>query len=371
MVMTTKSDSAFYINNPNNVIPDNLTTSILKKNEAFAFHSSLPGYKATPLVQLPRLAEKYNVGNIYFKDESYRLGLNAFKVLGASFAISEIIKKKPVIETLCTATDGNHGRAVAWSAKYFNKKSHVFVPENTTTKRIETIEKEGAIVERTDGNYDDACAHAEKVSSEKNWELVQDMAWENYEKIPAQIMSGYSTLFQELEQSLHVLPKAKIDLIFLQAGVGSFAGAGIYYYLKRYGANRPKIVIVEPKEADAILSSFKKGEITTSKGDGTTIMAGLNCGTPSLGAWDLLENGVDVSIRIDDIYSLQAIRELYFPSGSDERIISGESGAGGLAGFIAIMKENELKLVREELNIGKTTNILFINTEGARDQICI
>ena len=368
MTITPESDVAFYINKPTNVIADNLTTSILKKNKAFAFHSSLPNYKATPLIQLPSLAEKYGVENIYFKDESYRLNLDAFKVLGASFAINEIIKKKPEIETFCTATDGNHGRAVAWSAKYFKKKSIVFVPKNTTNQRIKAIEKEGAIVELIDGNYDDSCAHAEKLSLENNWELVQDMAWENYEEIPAQIMAGYSTLFQELEETLHLYPKAIIDLVFLQAGVGSFAGAGINYYLDRYGANRPKIVIVEPKEADAILSSFKKGEITTSKGNSTTIMAGLNCGTPSLGAWDLLKNGVDVSIKIDDRYSKQAIRELYYPNSPDNRIISGESGVGGLAGFISIMTEGKFELLQKELNICNTTNILFISTEGATDE---
>ena len=164
-------------------------------------------------------------------------------------------------------------------------------------------------------------------------------------------MAGYSTLFQELEETLHLYPKAKIDLVFLQAGVGSFAGAGINYYLDRYGANRPKIVIVEPKEADGILSSLIKGEITTSKGNNTTIMAGLNCGTPSLGAWDK-----------------QAIRVLYYPNNPDKRIISGESGVGGLAGFISIMTEDQFELLQKELNICSTTNILFISTEGATDE---
>ncbi len=154
---------------------------------------------------------------------------------------------------------------------------------------------------------------------------------------------------------------------FLQAGVGSFAGAGIAYYLERYGASRPKIVIVEPKEADAILSSFKKGEITTSQGNSKTMMAGLNCGTPSLGAWDLLKSGVDVSIKIDDGYAIQAIRELYYPTGSDKKIVSGESGAGGLAGFIAIMTNDEFKPLQKDLNINSNTNILFVSTEGATD----
>ena len=180
-------------------------------------------------------------------------------------------------------------------------------------------------------------------------------------------MAGYLTLFKEIEDSLHLPMQAKIDIVFLQAGVGSFAGAGIFYYLEKYAANRPKIVIVEPKEADAILSSFKKGKISTSKGNGTTIMAGLNCGTPSLGAWSLLKNGTDVSIKIDDKYSMQAMRELYYPIGSDKKIISGESGVGGFAGFITIMKDDEFSSLQKDLNINQNTNILFISTEGATD----
>lgn len=360
-------ETSFYINKPNNTLVNNVTTSILKKNNALTFHTSLPKYKPTPLVYLPNLSKKYKVGKIFIKDESFRFGLNAFKGLGASYAINQILKSKPQIKTFCTATDGNHGRAVAWSAKFFNKKSVIFVPKDTTIKRIEAIEKEGAKVIQVNGNYDETCKHAERISKKNNWELVQDMAWENYEKIPAFIMAGYKTLFQEMEDNIHLLPKSKIDIVFMQAGVGSFAGAGIYYFLEKYGIHRPKIVIIEPKEADAILSSFKKGEITTSKGNSTTIMAGLNCGTPSLGAWDLLKNGTDISIKIDDKYSRQAIEELYFPSGTDKKIISGESGAAGLAGFIAIMTENKFKPLIKKLSINKNTNILFISTEGATD----
>ena len=219
--------TAFFINNPSNKIEDSLTTNILQNSDAQVFHASLPNYEATPLVQLPNLAQKYNVGNIYIKDESYRLGLNAFKGLGASYAISEILKGNSGITTICTATDGNHGRAVAWSASLFGKKSVVFVPIGTTKQRIAAIEKEGAKVEIVDGDYDQTCAHAEKISKENSWELVQDTAWDGYEKIPAQIMAGYLTLFQELENSLHTAGQSKIDIVFLQAGVGSFAAAGI------------------------------------------------------------------------------------------------------------------------------------------------
>jgi len=367
MEIKATKDSSFYLNNPSNKIVENVTCAILKKSKSLEFHSSLPLYQPTPLVHLPDLSKKYKVGNIYIKDEAFRFGLNAFKGLGASYAINEILKEKPHITTFCTATDGNHGRAVAWSANFFNKKAVVFVPKDTTKQRMEAIKKEGAKVEQVNGDYDETVVYAEERSKINGWELVQDTAWKNYEEIPAQIMAGYLTLFKEIEDSLHLPLQAKIDIVFLQAGVGSFAGSGIFYYLEKYAANRPKIVIVEPKEADAVLSSFKKGEIITSKGNGTTIMAGLNCGTPSLGAWNLLKNGTDVSIKIDDKYSMQAMRELYYPIGSDKKIISGESGVGGFAGFIAIMKDDEFSSLQKYLNINQNTNILFISTEGATD----
>ena len=361
-------EASYLINRPDNEIVKNATTDILKRSDALKFHTGLPEYRPTPLFRLPDLALKYNVGDIYIKDESHRFGLNAFKGLGAVYAISELLKENPNLETFCTATDGNHGRAVAWGATRFEKRSVVFVPGDTTLQRMKCIEKEGARVEKVQGNYDDACAVAEKACKENGWELVQDMAWEGYEKIPADIMAGYLSLFREMEDSIHTLPDSRADVVFMQAGVGSFAGAGAFYYLNRYGARRPRIVTVEPLEADGIFASFTSGQLTTSTGNATTIMAGLNCGTPSLGAWDILKNGVDVALKIPDHYARRAVRELFFPDGCDRRIISGESGAGGLAGFLAVMSEKNLEPVRKVLNITKSSNVLFISTEGDTDK---
>lgn len=358
----------YYKNSPNNIIGNDLTISILQKYNAIEFHKSLPEYKPTPLIKLTNLSEKYNVGNIYVKDESLRFGLKSFKILGASYAIHQSLERKPTIETFCTATDGNHGRAVAWSASTFDKKSVIFVPKDTTGKRIEAIEREGARVIKTNGNYDETCQEAKSKSKANDWTLIQDTAWEGYVKIPAFIMSGYLTMFKELEDSLHSNLLPNIDIVFLQAGVGSMAASGIYYYLSKYGGKRPKIVIVEPEEADGILLSFQNNKISTSKGNGQTIMAGLNCETPSLNAWDLLRNGTDYSLKINDKYAKQAIRELYFPAGTDKRIISGESGAAGFAGFLALMNESEFKTVKDTLKIDKNTNILFISTEGDTDK---
>lgn len=357
----------YFVNKPNNTILSNLTTDILKEGTALKYHKSLEVYQSTPLVSLPNLALKFNVGNIYIKDESHRFGLNAFKGLGASYAIHKILEQQPGIETFCTATDGNHGRAVAWASKIADKKAVVFVPRDTTENRIKAIEKEGAKVVKFDGNYDETCAFAEKVSSKEGWQLVQDTAWENYEEIPAQIMAGYLTHFQELEDTLHDLPKPKIDIVFLQAGVGSWAGAAIWYYLNRYGNNRPKIVIVEPFEADGILSSFKADKRIMPDCTFETIMAGLNCGIPSLSAWDIIKNGTDISLKVEDKFAERAIRELYYPNGNDERVIAGESGVGGVAGFLAIMTSERMQILKENLGITKTSNILFYSTEGATD----
>jgi len=360
--------SQFYKNIPNNILPKNATTSILQNNNAFTFHQSLPVYKPTPLINLSHLAEKIKLGNIYVKDESHRFGFNAFKGLGASYAIHQALLKDASIEVFCTATDGNHGRAVAWSAHRNGKKSVVFVPKDTTIKRIKAIEKEGAKVIQINGNYDDACQQAEDLSKANGWTLIQDTAWEGYIETPALIMAGYLTMFKELEETLHTNPKAKIDLVFLQAGVGSMAAAGIFYYLNKYGADRPKIIIVEPAEADGVLESFKKNNITPSKGNNVTLMAGLNCETPSLTAWPLLKNGTDYAIKIKDAYAKQAVRTLYYPTGTDQRIIGGESGVGGLAGFLAIIMDPDYQAIKASLGMNEETRILFISTEGDTDQ---
>lgn len=355
----------YYKNTPNNIIVNDETVGVLKKYNALNFHKSIDGYKPTPLVQLPNLSEKYQVGNIYVKDESHRFGLNAFKVLGASYAINQSLEKDHSIVTFCTATDGNHGRAVAWSATRSGKKAVIFVPKHTTTERIKAIEEYGAKVIQVNGNYHEACQQAKDASKANKWTLIQDTAWADYTYIPSLIMAGYLTMFKELEENMDI---KTIDLVFLQAGVGSMAASGIYYFLNKYGKNRPKIVIVEPEEADGILSSFQNNKIVTSKGSSTTIMAGLNCETPSVGAWTLLKNGTDYSIKINDNYAKLAMRELYFPLGSDKKIISGESGAAGLAGFLAIVNEIDLNPVKASLNINKNTNILFISTEGDTDK---
>lgn len=357
----------YYINNPSNSLEPSPTAEILKEGDALSFHQSLNDYKPTPLHELKNLAAKFGVGNIYIKDESYRFGLNAFKGLGASYAIHKILEKNPKITTFCTATDGNHGRAVAWSSKLAEKGSRIFVPRDTTMYRIEAIEAEGAIVEQINGNYEETCAHAKMMAEGNRWTLVQDTASEDYEDIPAYIMAGYITHFQEMENSLHTLPDPQIDVVFLQCGVGSWPAAAAWYYLNRYGEKKPKIVLVEPTEAAGLLTSLKEGKRTSPTGTFQTMMAGLNCGIPSSTAWEILKDTADAAIAIEDSFTVQAIRQLNKPLAQDPKIISGESGAAGVAGFIAVMTDPRFAELKDHLNLNRESRILFYSTEGATD----
>ncbi|UJP66098.1 diaminopropionate ammonia-lyase [Mongoliitalea daihaiensis] len=357
----------FFINQPKDLIPKSMTTKIMEKSEALTYHQSLPNYYPTPLIELPRLAKQFGVENILIKDEGQRFGLKAFKALGASFAIHKILQENPNIQTFCTATDGNHGRAVAWAAKIAGKESVILVPKDTTSKRIQAIEAEGATVIQINGTYDNACVEAEKLCQKNHWTLVQDTAWEGYEEIPAYIMAGYLTHFKELEDSIHQLPDPSIDYVFLQAGVGSWAASGIYYYLSRYGKRRPKIVLVEPLEANGVWASFQAGKRILPECSFETIMAGLNCGLPSLSAWEIIQAGANACLSISDEYAQKAMQLLYHSTGSDPSIVAGESGAAGLAGFLALMEEPAFEVLKNHLQISEESNILFFNTEADTD----
>lgn len=357
----------FYINKAANTLEKNLTTSIFESSRAMDFHKDLKAYKPTPLVELKGLAEECGVGKIFIKDESFRFGLNAFKGLGASYAIHKVLEKDPYIETFCTATDGNHGRAVAWAARLLKKNSRIFVPANTTRARIEAIESEGAILEKFNGNYEETCNHAQIMADGNGWALIQDAAREDYEEIPAHIMAGYFTQFQEMENEVHTLPGAKADIVFLQSGVGSWPAAAAWYYLNRYGKDRPKLVIVEPTEAAGFLASLKAGKRCSPSGSYRTMMAGLNCGIPSTTAWEILKNTADAALAIEDSFTATAIKKLYNPPGDDPRIISGESGAAGVAGFLALISDPRYEELKKALDINQNSSILFYSTEGATD----
>lgn len=359
--------------------------------EVYEFHKSLPGYKATPLVELDDLAKYYGVQKLWLKDESKRFGLNAFKVLGGSYAIgkylsqklgkdmselpfnvliSDEVKKQLGDVTFVTATDGNHGRGVAWVANKLRQKSVVYMPKGSAQMRFDAIAREGADVTITDLNYDDAVRLANKGAEEHGWIMVQDTAWDGYEEIPLWIMQGYSTIINEIVEQLEAAKEEKPTHVFLQAGVGSFAGAVQGYLSHLYGDDRPITVICEPHGANCIYKSMEAndGKPHNVTGDLTTIMAGLACGEPNTISWKILRDNSDFSVSCDDEIAARGMRILSSPIGNDQRVISGESGAVGLGLFSVLSeKKEEYAELMKALKIDENSRILCISTEGDTD----
>lgn len=359
--------------------------------EVYEFHKSLPGYKATPLVELDELAKYYGVQKLWLKDESKRFGLNAFKVLGGSYAIgkylsqklgkdmselpfnvlvSDEVKKQLGDVTFVTATDGNHGRGVAWVANKLRQKSVVYMPKGSAQMRFDAIAREGADVSITDLNYDDAVRLANKGAQEHGWIMVQDTAWDGYEEIPLWIMQGYSTIINEIVEQLEAAKEEKPTHVFLQAGVGSFAGAVQGYLSHLYGDDRPITIICEPHGANCIYKSMEAndGKPHNVTGDLTTIMAGLACGEPNTISWKILRDNSDFSVSCDDSIAARGMRVLSSPLGNDQRVISGESGAVGLGLFTVLSeKKEEYAELMKALKIDEKSRILCISTEGDTD----
>jgi len=354
------------------------------------FHKSFPEYRVTPLQSLNKLAERLGVGIIWVKDESYRFGLNAFKVLGGSYAIGkylaekldmdiselsfEKLKAKEIKEklgeiTFVTATDGNHGRGIAWAARQLGQKAVVFMPKGSSEIRLNNIKNEGAEASITDLNYDDAVRLANKYAAEHNGVLVQDSSWEGYEKIPTWIMQGYSTLIVEAIEQIKAEGKDKPTHVLLQAGVGSFAGSVQGYLAAVFGDDRPITTIVEPNGAACIYKSAKEGDGKPHAVTGymPTIMAGLACGEPSTVAWGILRDYADMYVSCPDYVAARGMRMLGNPLRGDPQVVSGESGAVGLGLLSLIIQDNQLKEIAEKLNISKDSKILVISTEGDSD----
>lgn len=362
-------DVEFYINKVSVLPEDELSRygRLFDRSEILPFHRSIPGYQPTPLYSLPELAPSLDISELWVKDESERLGLKAFKVLGASYAIKNLIRDLPDDAVLCTATDGNHGRAVAWSARMFDRKAVIFVPKGTAELRKWNIQQEGAKLVEVDGSYDDAVEMAKKYSQENGWMLVQDTSFDDYEKIPLDIMSGYITILKEMEGEINSHGKPRFDIVILKAGVGSWAAAAVWYYHNKYKENRPKIVVVEPSSADCCMESMKQGRLATTPHNLDTMMVGLSCGTPSKVAFDILRDGVDLFLTIPDYYAGAAMIALYYSKGDDPQIISGETGAAGLGGLMALQREESLREAKDFIGLNESSRVLVFNTEGNTD----
>lgn len=340
---------------------------VFGSNEMLEFHQGLRKYAPTPLLKLTGLAKSLKVKKIYVKDEARRFGIHAFKILGASYAMYSFLRKYPGKYTFCTATDGNHGRAVAWSARRLKQRAVIFVPGDMVRNRIKNIRKERARVEIVDGSYDDAVEAARKACNKKNYILLQDTSREDYRSIPRYIVAGYKTLLLEIEKELFPKKEPMVDIVFTQTGVGSWSASLTTYLRMRYGAGAPRIVSVESIATPSVMNSFRNGSKPGTYTRGHTIMAGLNCPTPSLEALEIMKQGTDLFISIPDSYAVKAVRSLYYPFKNDPQVFAGESGAAGLAGLMALCSAPELKEARKKIGLNTSSRVLVFNTEGVTD----
>ena len=354
------------------------------------FHKSFDSYEITPLVDLKNLSKGIGIKGFFVKDESYRFGLNAFKVLGASYAISNYIKDKIGLDendlsfdeitssetkeklgkiTFATATDGNHGRAVAWTANKLGQISKVFMPKGTSLERLENIRRENSDANIMEENYDDCVRLAAKFAEENKGVLIQDTSWEGYIDVPKNIMKGYLTMAFEVYNELKekdIMPTH----IFLQAGVGSMAASITAFFRNVLKENHPKIIIVEPNKANCLYrtADANDGKLHFVKGDLNSIMAGLNCGEPVTIGWPILENYADYFLSVDDNYTKIGMRLLASPIKNDRKIISGESGAVTSGIVYELMTDDDLKDYREEIGLNKDSIVLCFSTEGDTDK---
>ncbi len=347
-------------------------------------HRRLPGYLPSPLRSLPALAERLGLAALDVKDESARLGLPAYKVFGAAWAVYQALSARlggfpapwatidelrsrlttlPPLR-LVTATDGNHGRGVARVARWLGMPAEIYVPAGTAAARIRGIRDEGATVVEVEGTYDATVARAAGAEAEATL-LIQDHGWPGYEQIPGWVAEGYQTIFAEIEDELARRGDPPYDVVLVQIGVGTLASAVVRHYRREGLEARPVLVGVEPVGAACALRSVEAGvPVMLSVGADASIMAGLNCGTPSTAAWPSLLHGMNAYVAVEDEQARTAMR-LFAAQG----IASGESGAAGLAGLLELVEGREAGRAREALRIGAGSRVLLLSTEGVTDPI--
>ena len=393
-MIDTKQDISWIIRNHDvkNVELASHLFSMKNARTAQKFHSQIPGYKMSPLLGLPHLATMFGVGGIWTKDESSRLELNSFKVLGGSFALyrflqdklgilgqdtpfaylaSQEVKDKVGQITFASATDGNHGRGIAWAAQKLGFPCVIYVHSETSSRRIDAIRSNGAKVVVVDGNYDDAVRQIALDAETNGWTIISDTSWDNYTRIPTWIMQGYLTMLVEAQEQFSGQGIVKPTHVFIQAGVGALAASVVGFYHALFGQDAPKCVVIEPDKAPCLFESARinDGKPHTITGSLDTIMAGLACGEPSPIAWEILKEDVDVFVKVPDYIAAKGMRMYATPLKGDPFIISGESGAVTLGAFASIMQEPQLAELSTALSLDGDSQVLFINTEGNTDPV--
>lgn len=350
--------------------------------DAERFFAGQPGHCPTPLHALPALAQEIGIGAIHVKDEAERLGLNSFKALGGMYAVARLVLEEagrilgrtldlqeldtpPVRQIAATimvacATDGNHGRSVAAGARLAGATARIFVHEGVSGERRAAIGRLGAVVVAVAGTYDDAVAEAARASAEHGWHVVSDTSWPGYERIPGHVMQGYTLLMRE---ALVQLPRAPTH-VFIQAGVGGLAAALAAYLMLRFGAERPRFIVVEPARAACLLGSMRAGRALRIPHGEATVMAMLECYAPSPVAWRVLTRAADAFMTIDEDEAIAMMQRLALPSGGDPALVSGESGGVGLAGVVRALGDPHLCAA---IGLTAHSRVLVVNTEGATD----
>ena len=354
--------SEFIANKNYSFEKEQILKSLSKKeiDDAYLSIKEWNGYSPTPLINLNKLSHELNLNKILYKDESKRFDLKSFKALGGAYAVQKISKgDKNII--VSTATAGNHGRSVAWGAKRLGLKCKIFISEFVSEARGQAMATLGADVIKVKGNYENSLIECIKQSTENNWQIVQDVAWDNYLLVPKYTMAGYSVMMKEIADQLD---SNKITHVILQAGVGGMAAAmiaGIARYLK----NIPTTIVVEPDSAACVLESIKTGKIEKIDIKRESLMGGMSCGEVSLVPWEILKNSVNYCISLPDDDIAKTMKLLGNASFSDEKIIAGENSAPGIISLIASCEDQKLK---KKLNLNSNSNVLVIGCEGDTDQ---
>ncbi|MFD1804297.1 diaminopropionate ammonia-lyase [Mixta tenebrionis] len=352
--------------------------------QARRFHRTLAGYQPTPMYALDDFARQLGIHKVLVKDESQRFELNAFKMLGGTWAMAQLLCKIWKMDintfsfddfrkqnreqlTFATTTDGNHGRGVAWAAKALGQKAVIYMPKGSAAARVKHITDLGAECIVTEMNYDDTVRLTLQHAQQNGWHMVQDTAWEGYEEVPTWIMHGYSTLADEAAEQIADMGCGAPTHVILQAGVGAMAGGVLGYLVDRYGPGALHAIVVEPDRADCMYRSGVKGSLVNVGGEMNTIMAGLACGEPNPLGWPLLRDNVNQFISCEDRVAALGMRVLGNPAGNDARVVSGESGAVGMGVLAAILHHPQRQALMDKLKLTPQSRVLIISTEGDTD----
>ena len=342
--------------------------------------TSWAGYAPTPLVPLPEVARDARVAAVHYKDEGGRFGLGSFKALGGAYAVMRLLlaelARRGVADaadsaalvgglhraatqaiTVCCATDGNHGRSVAWGAKRFGARCVIFVHETVSQGRRDAIAAHGATIRVVPGNYDDAVREAQRSAEREGWFVVSDTSYPGYTEVPRDVMQGYRLMAEEALEALEAPPTH----VFIQGGVGGVAAAVSVQLRARHPDRPPRLVVVEPDQAACLLASAEAGGLTAIEGELDTLMAGLACGEPSLLAWQELERGGFAFMAVPDASAVDCMKLL---ARREPKLVAGESAVAGLAGLLLAARE---PFARTALGLEEDSRILLFGTEGATD----